>query len=197
MLTSTTITKIVPALLAAQSEMGNASKGASNPFYKSKYADLNSIREVSIPALNAHGVVVLQPTVTVSGKPFIRTVLLHSSGEWISSEGTEVICAKINDPQAQGSGQTYARRYDLQSLLNIGAEDDDGEKAMARPKAQQTTKSQASVATPVQPDNTTVPPQSVVSSTSEDTGAPKKSTFRKPPQVTAPKKDDGNDEWMN
>ena len=45
MIKSETISKLAPALVKAQAEMGNASKGAANPFFKSKYADLNAIRE--------------------------------------------------------------------------------------------------------------------------------------------------------
>ena len=47
---------------------------------------------------------------------------------------TEIIFAKQNDAQAQGSGITYARRYGLQSLVNVGAEDDDGNEASQQPK---------------------------------------------------------------
>ena len=120
--------EISKAILAAQMEMGNATKGSSNPFFKSKYADLNAIREACIPALHKHGISCLQPTVHIDGKNFIKTILLHESGE--TFEGlTEIIYSKINDAQAQGSGITYARRYGLQSLLNIGADDDDGNKA--------------------------------------------------------------------
>lgn len=126
--TSTTITAISKALLSAQKEMGNALKDATNPFFKSKYADLNSIREASMPALNKHGITVLQPTVHQDGKNFIQTILLHESGEFMASL-TEIIYNKINDAQAQGSGITYARRYGLQSFVNVGAEDDDGNKA--------------------------------------------------------------------
>lgn len=116
------------AFIEAQKEMGNATKDSKNPFFKSKYADLNSVREACLPALNAHGIAVLQPIVQVDGKNFVKTLLLHESGE--SMEGlTEILFAKQNDPQAQGSGITYARRYGLQSLVNIGAEDDDGNKA--------------------------------------------------------------------
>jgi hypothetical protein len=61
----------------------------------------------------------------------VETVLLHESGEFISSL-TEVLCAKQNDPQAHGSGISYARRYGLQSLVNLGSADDDGESAMGR-----------------------------------------------------------------
>jgi hypothetical protein len=128
---SETITKIAVALVKAQAAMGNAVKDSKNPFFKSSYADLNAVREACLPALNANGVSVLQPTVHVDGKPFVETVLLHESGEFISSL-TEVICAKQNDPQAHGSGVSYARRYGLQSMVNLGSADDDGESAMGR-----------------------------------------------------------------
>lgn len=119
---------IAAALVKAQMEMDTATKGAKNPFFKSAYADLNSIREACMPALNKHDIVVLQPTVHIDGKNFVKTLLLHESGESIESL-TEIIYNKVNDAQAQGSGITYARRYGLQSLCNVGAEDDDGNKA--------------------------------------------------------------------
>jgi hypothetical protein len=55
-------------------------------------------------------------------------MLLHESGETIESL-TEIVYSKQNDAQAQGSGITYARRYGMQSLVNVGADDDDGNKA--------------------------------------------------------------------
>jgi hypothetical protein len=120
--------QIATALVKAQKEMGNATKGSNNLFFKSKYADLNAIREACLPSLNNNGIVVLQPIVHVEGKNFVKTLLLHESGE--SIEGlTEIVYSKQNDAHAQGSGITYARRYGLQSLVNVGAEDDDGNKA--------------------------------------------------------------------
>jgi hypothetical protein len=130
---SESIVKLAAALVKSQSEMGNATKDAKNPFFKSKYADLNAIREVSLPVLNRNGISVLQPLTAVDGKQYIETLLLHESGEFISSL-TEVIIAKQNDPQAAGSGISYSRRYGLQSILNIGAEDDDSESNMSRGK---------------------------------------------------------------
>ena len=85
-----------------------------------------------MPALNSNGISVLQPTVQIDGKNFVQTILLHESGEFISSL-TEIVYNKPNDAQAQGSGITYARRYGLQSLMNVGAEDDDGNKASTPP----------------------------------------------------------------
>lgn len=138
---SQTITKISIALVKAQSEMGNAKKDAKNPFFKSYYADLNSVREVTIPALNAQGITALQPTTVIDGISYVETVLLHESGEYISSL-TPIIADKINNAQSHGSGLTYARRYALQSICNVGAEDDDAEKAVTKiePKKDDTEK---------------------------------------------------------
>ena len=129
--------QIATALLKAQSEMSNPKKGATNPFFKSKYADLNAIREAVIPTLNENGISVLQPIVHVDGKNFVKTILLHESGELMESL-TEIIYNKQNDAQAQGSGISYARRYALQSFVCVGADDDDGNKAVQQnPSTQQ------------------------------------------------------------
>lgn len=138
---STTITKIAPALLKAQTQMGNAKKDANNPFFKSKYADLNSIREACMPSLNENGISVIQPTISKDGKNYVQTILLHESGEYISGL-TEIVFSKEKDAQAQGSGITYARRYGLQSLVNVGAEDDDGHKASTPAESKQETKTE-------------------------------------------------------
>jgi hypothetical protein len=132
--------QIATALLKAQSEMSNPKKGATNPFFKSKYADLNAIREAVIPTLNDNGISVLQPIVHVEGKNFVKTILLHESGELMESL-TEIIYNKVNDAQAQGSGISYARRYALQSFVCVGADDDDGQKAV-EPKKEQVKEAQ-------------------------------------------------------
>ena len=121
--------QIATALLNAQGEMSNPKKGATNPFFKSKYADLNAIREAVIPTLNDNGISVLQPIVHIEGKNFVKTILLHESGDFLESV-TEIIYNKVNDAQAQGSGISYARRYALQSFVCVGADDDDGQKAV-------------------------------------------------------------------
>lgn len=177
---SSTIGNIAPALLAAQKTMGDAVKGASNPFFKSRFADLNAVREAVIPAMNAQGITVLQPTVWVEGKSFVRTMLLHTSGEFIASD-TEIIAAKLNDPQAHGSGVSYARRYGLQSIANVGAVDDDGEAAMQRkPATSNSSSSSVKESTPtLSPTDVALygpPPQGA----SSDSSAPKKSSFKRP-----------------
>lgn len=123
--------QIATALLKAQTEMSNPKKGATNPFFKSRYADLNSIREAVIPVLNTNGISVLQPIVHTENKNFVKTILLHESGEFMESL-TEIVYNKVNDAQAQGSGISYARRYALQSFVCVGADDDDGQKAVQK-----------------------------------------------------------------
>lgn len=124
---SESIKTIAPALLEAQKTMTFAKKDAKNPFFKSRYADLNSVLEACKGPLNSNGITVLQS----HDGDNVETVLLHSSGEWMSSS-TRIVVSKQNDPQALGSAISYARRYGLQSFVSLPAEDDDGEKAVAR-----------------------------------------------------------------
>ncbi len=132
MIKSESIAKIALALLEAQKNMGNATKESKNPFFKSTYADLNSVREAVTPALNAAGITVMQPTMLAAdGTAVVETTLLHSSGEFLVSQ-FPIVSSKQNDPQAFGSAVSYARRYGLQSFLSVGAVDDDGEADMGR-----------------------------------------------------------------
>lgn len=142
---SESILKLAPAILAAQKAMGNATKDSRNPFYKSKYADLNSVREAVTPSLHTNGISLLQLNIAIDGKSYVETTLLHESGEYISSY-TEVVCKAQNDPQAYGSALSYARRYGLSSMLSVGAEDDDSEGAMARTHTTKSTNK------PIEPD---------------------------------------------
>lgn len=137
MRTSESIKTIAPAFLAAQKEIKSVTKDADNPFFKSKYADLPSVINACKDELNKHGIAVLQP---VMGD-MVETVLLHESGEWMAGR-TMIVNAKPNDPQAQGSAITYARRYGLMSMVFIPAEDDDAESAMDRAKAKAPSQSE-------------------------------------------------------
>jgi len=128
---SPSIALIAAALVKAQKEMGNAKKDAVNPFFKKNYADINSIREAVLPVFNAHGITIIQPPCVVDGKNYVETIMLHESGEFISSL-TEIITDKVNDAQRHGSGLSYARRYAMAAIANVGTEDDDGNKATGK-----------------------------------------------------------------
>lgn len=128
MKTSENINELAVALNKAQSDFMVAKKDAKNPFFKSKYATLNSVYEAVAPALLSNGFTIIQPIVDNN----VETTLVHASGQFITSS-CPIVCAKQNDPQAMGSAITYARRYSLASLLGVMTdEDDDGEKAMGR-----------------------------------------------------------------
>ena len=136
-MTQENIDLLADALCKAQQEMERAIKDSTNPHFRSKYADLSSILDACMPALNKNGLSVLQPIIEKDGKEYIETILLHKSGQKISSftiilyDKTEIDKngKQKNVAQAFGSGVTYARRYGLQSFICLGAEDDDGEKA--------------------------------------------------------------------
>jgi len=184
MKTSESIKNLTKALLTAQTQMGSAKKDSKNPFFKSNYADLPAVMEVVKGPLNDAGIIVLQPATFFEGKNFITTTLLHAeTSEWMSSE-TEVVCAKQNDPQAFGAAQTYARRFGLQAMLFIPAEDDDGNYASGR--------TNASTAKPAQA--TTTPVASAPPAPAQTTEAPKaSSSFRKTAQQ--PKATEGG-QWQ-
>jgi hypothetical protein len=112
---------IIKAILKFQNECPKVTKDSKNPFFKSKYADLASIWETIQPILSDNGLCVVQP---IMGDCVI-TILYHTSGEFIESL-TQIIAKEANNPQAYGSAITYARRYALQSILSVVAEDDDG-----------------------------------------------------------------------
>lgn len=180
MKTSQTVTNIGTALLKAQMKMGGAKKGASNPYFKSKYADLGSVLEACKELLNEYGIVILQPHSNGPTNTTVETILLHESGEWISSE-TPVVCAKQNDPQALGSAITYARRYGLQSLLSMPAEDDDGESAMSRQPKTAPKAAEAPKMIPAAQGIDTAPvPEALIKAAIEAQAiqTPKKSSFR-------------------
>lgn len=128
MKTSESIVNVAKAIVAAQSEMGDIVKDAKNPFFKSNYATLNAVREACMPVLSKHKLGVLQPIVTREGKQFVETTVLHESGEFIMGE-MEVTVKPNANAQEVGSAVSYARRYSLMSMLNLAAQDDDGNSA--------------------------------------------------------------------
>ena len=124
---SENITNLAAALLKAQKDMGTALKDATNPYFKSSYADLKAVIEAIKEPLNNNGVSFLQAVNGAGeGNPVVETMLLHESGQFLCTR-TPVFCAKPNDPQAFGSGVTYSKRYALQAFLGLPTEDDDGD----------------------------------------------------------------------
>jgi hypothetical protein len=131
---SETLTKLAPALSKAQGEMKNPPKDSINPHFKSKYADLATVRDTVMPVLTRHGLSVLQLPCECDGHPALTTILLHDSGEWVE---TTIMLHGKTDPQGIGSALTYMRRYTLQALAGVAADEDDDGNAASRPTPQQ------------------------------------------------------------
>lgn len=127
--TSPTIGEIAKALTKFQSEVQVVKKDGENPHFKSKFATLENIIETIRKPLAENKLSFVQmPT----GDNELATIIMHESGEYIRSTA-KMELAK-HDPQGQGSGITYMRRYALAAALGLATEeDDDGNQASNAP----------------------------------------------------------------
>ena len=110
-------------LFQIQKEIGKITKGANNPFFKSKYFDINKLLEHTLPILQKNKVVILQPIIENEVQTVLRCT---ETGE---EEVSAIPLSQGLDAQKKGSEITYFRRYTLVSLLALQAEDDDGNSA--------------------------------------------------------------------
>lgn len=112
-------------LAEVKKEVGKVSKNSKNPHFKNTYADLNALIDAVEPILLEKGLLMLQPIQNGN----VATIIIDcESSESIESS---IALPQLTDPQKLGSAITYFRRYTLQSLLSLMAEDDDGNKASA------------------------------------------------------------------
>lgn len=114
---------IYTALLNVQMEIRNPENTATNPFLKNKYAPLPDILNMVRPILNKHNLILSQEAGGDSDGVYVMTRLIHTSGEEINTAELYLKPRK-NTPQEAGGAITYARRYQLTSLLGIAGEDD-------------------------------------------------------------------------
>jgi hypothetical protein len=129
---------IYKKLLEVQKEVGAISKDSKNPFFKSKYFDINQLIEHVQPVLNKHGLVLLQPI--QDGKVFSKLFDSEAKqGEKVCFESCLQL-PELTDPQKLGSCITYYRRYTLASLLGLQAEDDDANLAAKKPEPKKKAK---------------------------------------------------------
>jgi hypothetical protein len=133
---SESIKHLATALSKAQAVMSGAKKSAANPFFKSKYANLEEVIACIKEPFESNGLSFMQFPICEDDRAGVETIVMHESGEWIS--GSFMLkCTKL-DPQGMASAITYARRYGIQSIAGIPSEDDDGNAASQAPKAPMT-----------------------------------------------------------
>lgn len=119
--------EIYKALIAVQSELSNPERNVEG--YGYKYTDLATLLTQVKPVLKAHGLGLVQQTIstTAGGIGFfagVKTILIHESGQSIESEYYLPMPDMKSQTQAAGAAITYARRYAVSALLNIASEED-------------------------------------------------------------------------
>ena len=128
MKTSESIMNLSAALLAAASKIRPLVKDSNNPFFNSKYADVNQTIEALKSVLLNNDVWFMQFPHSTENSVGVVTRVIHSSGEFMEHEF--VLPLAKRDPQSAGSAITYARRYALVSIFGLQAVDDDAQSAM-------------------------------------------------------------------
>lgn len=124
---------IATALVKAQKAFGPALKTATNPHFRSRYADLSACVEAVMDGLNNNGIALVQQLHEAEHGVTVETVFIHESGEMLNC-GKLFVPATKQDAQGFGSALTYARRYSLMAACGIAPEDDDGNAASRKPE---------------------------------------------------------------
>ena len=122
--------QLFTALALAQGEIEDATKDSTNPHFKSRYADLASVRAAYRGSFSKHGLALVQLSTTNGARVSVQTILSHKSGQFIAE--TLDASAAANTPQAIGSTITYLRRYSAMGFAGIAPDDDDGNAASGK-----------------------------------------------------------------
>src|SRR6201995_1549274 len=126
---SETIGAIAASLAKAQCDPHNpertltatiTERGGERSF---RYASLASGLDLVRKALGQQDIAVMQTTAVEQGQIRLTTLLVHASGEWVSSLWP-VCPASETSAHVKGAALTSARRYALFTLVGIAGEDD-------------------------------------------------------------------------
>ena len=145
------IQALLAALFNARSEFQPIYKDKHNTYHNTKYAALDTVLAAIEPALQKHGLMIVQTTEVAGEQSVLKTSLYHcESGQSISGNYP---LPPTDNPQKMGAAITYGRRYALCALLSVTAdEDDDGNTA--------SISKSGSTASPPRSANTASPPKS-------------------------------------
>ena len=130
MRTSETINEIATSLARAQARMSVAVFDSKNPAFRSNYASFTAVVAAVREPLTAEGIAFLQSVVSTPDTVMVITRLIHTSGQWIETDGPFIPVSK-HDAHGTMSATTYAKRGSLSVALSLPAdEDDDGNAAV-------------------------------------------------------------------
>jgi hypothetical protein len=125
---SESIANLTLALSIVQGKLTHAKKDSANPFFKSKYADLESVWDSCRSLLADNGLAIMQfPGQYIDGTMSLTTIISHKSGEWMGQQ----MSVPVTKPDSQGCGSclSYMRRYSLAAVVGVVQSDDDGNAA--------------------------------------------------------------------
>lgn len=130
---SESIKALAKALVLASPNMVAPHKNKTNPHFKNKYADLAAVKSSYQVALQEAGLSVVSALALKDSVLTLTTTVVHAeSAEFIASDFPIPAGLKA---QEIGSAVSYGRRYNVCSLLDIVAEDDDDGEAASAGKA--------------------------------------------------------------
>jgi ERF superfamily len=122
------------ALAKAQTQLSNPEKAMVGTVYNNRsdspqsfrYASLSSGLDIVRKTLGGQQIAIAQTTDIdrANGMVNLTTLLLHTSGEWISSDWPVCQLSETSAPRRMGAALTYARRYALFTMVGIAGEDD-------------------------------------------------------------------------
>src|SRR3982074_387947 len=131
---SESVAAIATALAKAQTDLSNPEKVRVGTVYNSRsdspqsfrYASLSSGLDIVRKTLGGQQIAIAQTTDIdrANGMGNLTTTLLHTSGEWISSNWPVCQLSETSAPRRMGAALTYARRYALFTMVGIAGEDD-------------------------------------------------------------------------
>ena len=130
MRTSQQINELATALAKARAEFTEIKKNREAQIgnQKYKYAEFDALLEATTPALSKHGLFFTQDTTLEDGALILRSMLMHSSGQWMETGGCPIYVdhedQRGNAMQQLGKSHTYARRYDAGAILGVCPESD-------------------------------------------------------------------------
>jgi hypothetical protein len=111
---------IYKALVKFQGLPKEIKRTAVNPHFKNRYAPLGEILNAIREPLSECGLAVIQ---FPEDDDYLTTKVIHESGEFV--ECRFQMRPTNNSPQQKGSALTYQKRYALNAILALDAEDDD------------------------------------------------------------------------
>lgn len=122
---------LTEALVAFQAELPHVDKTAENPHFRNRFAPLEDIVKVVLPALAKHGLAWSAAPTMKDGQFVLEYRLMHTNGDALTGDYP----LGGANAQQRGSELTYAKRYALCAVTGVtpGGEDDDGNAASQAP----------------------------------------------------------------